>query len=100
MTNISQKKLYPWPERDPMIDVIERKDTVTVVVVLPRIIEEDVWFSFRDGYLTVEVSKYGEVFRKRSRVNIGGDLIKVKKSSVRNSVLEVVFEKIPPMLKR
>lgn len=92
MTGISQKRLYPCPERDPLIEITHRRLSVTLVVALPRIMEEDVWFRFKNGVLSVEISKYGKVFKKQSRVNLNADQVRLKNSSVHNSVLEMAFE--------
>lgn len=94
MTNMSQKKLYPWPERDPLVDVIECGATVRVIVALPRIMAEDVWFSVRDGSITVEISKYGQIFRKEVPCRVRSESLVAIRSSLLNSVLEVVFKKI------
>ncbi len=95
MTNISQRKLYPWPERDPLIDVIERGRTVRVIVVLPRITAEDVWFTVKNGVMVVEISKYGQIFRKESPCKSKGCHLVLIRSAVHNSVLEAVFNKVP-----
>lgn len=92
MTDTSQHRLYPCPERDPLIEITHRRSYVTLVVALPRIMEEDVWFRFKNGILSVEISKYGRVFKKQSRVNLDADRVRLKNSAVHNSVLEMVFE--------
>lgn len=93
MTRIYEKKLYPKPERDPIIDVIEQRDAVRVVVALPGIREEDVRLDTREGFLVVEVTKYGQAFRKAASLRPSKRRLAEKSYTLRNSVLEIVLEK-------
>jgi len=92
---IQEKKLYRNHERhDPLIDVIENKDQIRVIVTLPGIKSEDVWFDIKHGILTVEIIKYGQVLKKQISCNTKPGQVSIKSSTVNNSVLELVFDKL------
>ncbi len=94
-TDVTKTKLYPRHERnDPLIDVIDTGNQIRVIATLPGIRTEDVWFDIKNGILTIEISKYGQVLRKDIPCNISSEQISIKSSTVKNSVLEVVFNKV------
>ncbi|MDE1862325.1 MAG: hypothetical protein KGI33_05365 [Thaumarchaeota archaeon] len=90
-----EKKICPWPERDPLIDVIEEGEEVRVIVAMPGITREDVFLDSRNRMMIVEVAADGQIFRKAvSYVRDRGHL-EVKSSRLNNSVLELVLGKGP-----
>ncbi len=92
---IQEKNLYRNHERnDPLIDVIENKDQIRVIVTFPGIKNEDVWFDIKHGILTVEIIKYGQVLKKQIQCNTKPGQVFIKSSTVNNSVLELVFDKV------
>ena len=92
---VQEKKLYRNHERnDPLIDVIENKDQIRVIVTLPGIKNEDVWFDIKHGILTVEIIKYGQVLKKEIQCSTNPGQVSIKSSTVNNSVLELVFDKV------
>ena len=92
---VQEKKLYRNHERnDPVVDVIENKDQIRVIVMLPGIKNEDVWFDIKHGILTVEIIKYGQVLKKEIQCNAKPGQVSIKSSTVNNSVLELVFDKV------
>ena len=93
MTRMSERKIYPWPERDPLIDVIETKDTVRVIVATPGIKNEDLWLNVKEGLLIVEITKCGQVYRKVTPCGLKDGVPIAKNTTIHNSVLELVFEK-------
>lgn len=94
-TDVTKAKLYPRHERnDPLIDVIDTGNQIRVIATLPGIRTEDVWFDIKNGILTIEISKYGQVLRKDIPCNISSEQISIKSSTVKNSVLEIIFDKV------
>ncbi len=88
-------KLYPKHERnDPLIDVIETGNEIRVIATLPGIRTEDVWVNVKNGILTIEVMKYGQILKKEIPCNVSSEQISIKSSTVNNSVLEIVFDKV------
>jgi HSP20 family molecular chaperone IbpA len=91
---VQEKKLYRNHERnDPVVDVIENKDQIRIIVMLPGIKNEDVWFDIKQGILTVEIIKYGQILKKEIQCNTKPGQVFIKSSTVNNSVLELVFDK-------
>lgn len=91
MIRIPVRRLYPWAEKDPLIDVIENKGVVRVIVVLPSIRREDLWLDVKDGILVVEVTKYGKVYRKETPCNIIKNHVFVRSVIIHNAVLEAIL---------
>lgn len=92
---VQEKKLYRNHERnEPLIDVIENKDQIRVIVTLPGIKNEDVWFDIKHGILTVEIIKYGQVLKKEIQCNTKPGQVLIKSATVNNSVLELIFDKV------
>lgn len=91
---VPEEKQYPPQERnEPLIDIIENKDTIRVIATLPGIRKEDVWFHVEKDVLVVEVTKYGRVYKKEIPCNAKADQISTRSSTLNNSVLEIVFDK-------
>ena len=92
---VQEKKLYLYHERnDPVIDVIETGEQICMIVTLTGIKNEDVWFDIKHGILTVEIIKYGQVLKKEIKCNAQPGQISIKSSTVNNSVLEIIFDKV------
>ncbi|GEM_PF-2471199 len=94
-SEVPKTKVYPRRERnDPLIDVIDTGSQIRIITTLPGIRSEDVWFDIENGILTIEISKYGQVLRKEIPCNISSEQISIKSSTVKNSVLEIIFDKV------
>ena len=95
LSNDLQDKLYLYREgKDPLIDVIETADQIRVIATLPGIKNEDVWFDVRNGILTVEIIRYGQILKKEIQCKTKPEQVLIKSSRVNNSVLELVFDKV------
>lgn len=94
--HVTQEKLYKSNEvKDPLVDVIEIKDQIRVIVTLPGIKSENVWFDVRPGgILTIEIMASGQILKKEIQCKAKPEQISIKSSKVNNSVLELVFDKI------
>jgi HSP20 family protein len=91
----SEKKPYTAQEKkEPLIEVIENKNTIRVIAILPGIRKEDVMLDVKRDVLTVEINKYGKVYKKEIPCNAKADQISIKSSTLNNSVLEIVFDKV------
>lgn len=77
---------------EPLIDVIEDKNTIRVVAVLPGIRKENVHYAVRDNFLEIEILAK-KLYRKNIPCSVRPEQISVKSSTVNNSVLEIVFSK-------
>ncbi|MGE5599888.1 MAG: hypothetical protein ACM3UQ_00060 [Clostridiales bacterium] len=90
-----REKLYQNNEnREPLVDVIETSDKIRIIATLPGIRAEDVWYETSNGVLTVEITKYGQVIKKEIKCSSKPGQILLKSSTVNNSVLELVFDKV------
>lgn len=77
---------------EPLIDVIEDKDTIRVIAALPGIRKDDVHYTVRENFLEIEI--FAErVYKKKIPCSVRPDQISVKSTTVNNSVLELVFSK-------
>lgn len=95
LSNNLQEKLCQYHEgKDPLIDVIETTDQIRVIATLPGIKNEDVWFDVRNGVLTVEIIRYGQILKKEIQCKTKPEQVLIKSSKVNNSVLELVFDKV------
>lgn len=85
-------KQYGKEPAEPLVDVIDGKDTIRVIALLPGIRSEDVRYSIGDGYLELEISN-GATYRRRILCSARPEEVSVKSATVNNSVLEIVFSK-------
>src|SRR5574337_550735 len=83
---------YRSEAAEPLVDVIESKESICVIAVFPGIKKEDVHYSIKDDHLELEIFK-GRMYRKSIPCSIKPDEISVKSTTINNSVLEIVFSK-------
>lgn len=83
---------YGREASDPLVDVIEGRDTIRVIALLPGIKSEDVRYSIGDGYLDLEIFN-GTAYRKRIPCSARPEEVHVKSTTLNNSVLEIIFSK-------
>ena len=88
-----EKPYHKYERKDPLIDVIENGDKIRIIASLPGIRKEDVWYEMRKNMLVIEISKYGNLYRKEILCDAKVDQILVKSFTLNNSVLEIVFGK-------
>jgi len=84
---------YKSEDAVPLIDVIETKDEIRVIVILPNIRKDDVWADLKNNMLEVVVNKNGQVHRKEIPCDAKTENFFIKSTNLNNSVLEIVFAK-------
>lgn len=77
---------------EPLIDVIEDKNTIRVIAVLPGIRKEDVHYWIKENFLEIEIFSE-HIYRKKIPCDIKPEQVSVKSTTVTNSVLQIVFTK-------
>ena len=75
---------------EPLIDVIEEKDTMRVIALLPGIKKEDIRYRVMGEALELEIFK-DCTYRNEIPFNARPEQVVIKSATVNNSVLEVVF---------
>jgi len=94
-TNEEASRLYPEPApRAPLIDVIDEKDGLRVIVLLPGIRSKDVKVGVRDRLLRIEITKGGTTYSREIPCKLAPSDIKVKSVVEKNSVVEILFSKV------
>lgn len=88
-----EKPYHRYERKDPLIDVIEDGNKIRVIASLPGIRKEDVRHEMGKNMLVIEISKYGNLYRKEILCDAKVDQILVKSFTLNNSVLEIVFDK-------
>jgi HSP20 family molecular chaperone IbpA len=78
----------------PLIDVIDEKDALRVIVLLPGIGSKDVKVGVRDGLLRIEITKGGATYSREIPCKLAPSDIRVKSVVERNSVVEILFSKV------
>lgn len=77
---------------EPLIDVIEGKDTIRLIAALPGIRKEDVRYTVMKDFLEIEI--FADcVYRKRIPCTVRPEQVSVKSTTLNNSVLEIIFSK-------
>ncbi|HKC78462.1 MAG TPA: hypothetical protein VKB83_00020 [Nitrosopumilaceae archaeon] len=92
-TQKAKPQYYKSEDAVPLIDVIETKDEIRVIVILPNIRKDDVWADVKNSMLEVVVNKNGQVHRKEIPCDAKTEKIFIKSTNINNSVLEIVFAK-------
>lgn len=78
---------------EPLVDIIEYKNYVKIIAIVPGIKKEDIETNIRQGFIDIKIRKGQELFSKRIACNAKPDQIAIKSINYNNSVLEVVFSK-------
>ena len=93
--NVKQRIKGEGEEREPLVDVIEETDKVTVIVELPGVTREDIQLNATDESLAVRVNTAERKYQKTIKLPV-----EVKpetaKASYKNGVLEVKIERKTP----
>ena len=88
-------RVYPkQAAQGPLIDVIDEKDGLRVIVLLPGIRSKDVKVGVRDRLLRIEITKGGNTYSREIPCKLAPSDIKVKSVVENNSVVEILFSKI------
>jgi len=94
-TNREAPKVNPEPAvRGPLIDVIDERDGLRVIVLLPGIRSKDVKVGLRDRLLRIEITKGGTTYSREIPCKLAPSDIKVKSVVEKNSVVEILFSKV------
>lgn len=81
-------------EREPLADVITSSKEVKVVVELPGVEKKDIKINARDGSVEISAEAPGRKYHRE--VEVPHDLdVSSAKSTYKNGILEVVFQKRP-----
>lgn len=88
--NVQQGKVKN--EREPLVDVVDGKKDVRVVVELPGVEKKDIHMNAENGVLHIDVNDVERAFSKSVKLP-EGTLEKSAKASYKNGILEVVFSK-------
>lgn len=93
--NVKQKFKGAGEEREPLVDVIEEKEKVSVIAEVPGVDKQDIKLKATENTLSIKVG--GEERKYSKLVNLP---CKVKpdsaKASYKNGVLEVTLERLEP----
>jgi len=82
-------------EREPLVDVIEEKDVLRIVVELPGVEKEEIRLDASPQQLRVEVADPRHRFSKAVGLPVRVDE-KSAKATYKNGILEVVFKRAEP----
>lgn len=88
--NVQQGKVKN--EREPLVDVVDGKSDVRVIVELPGVEKKDIHMDAEKGVLRIHVDDEARAFSKNITLP-EGTLEKSAKASYKNGILEVVFPK-------
>jgi hypothetical protein len=80
--------------RAPLIDVIDERDNLRVIVLLPGIRSKDVKVRVRDRLLRIEITKGGTTYSREIPCKLAPSDIRVKSVVEKNSVVEILFSKV------
>jgi len=91
-SSFTPPKIDPGTEREPIVDIIEEEEVVSIIVELPGVEEKDITWNIKGDTLTIRTSTPDKKYCKE--ITLPG-LVKVEraKSTFRNSILEIVFQK-------
>ena len=82
-------------EREPLVDVINRKDEITVIAEVPGVEKEDVQLKIKDRSLHIHVDSGGRKYDKL--VRLPADVKSMESvANYKNGVLEVKLKKVKP----
>ena len=94
-TNREAPRVYPQQaEQGPLIDVIDEKDGLRVIVLLPGIRSDDVKVGVSGRLLRIEITKGGTTYSREIPCKLAPSDIRVKSVVEKNSVVEILFSKV------
>jgi len=94
-TNREAPRAYPeQAEQAPLIDVIDEKDGLRVIVLLPGIRSDDVKVGVSGRLLRIEITKGGTTYSREIPCKLAPSDIKIKSVVEKNSVVEILFSKV------
>jgi len=82
-------------EREPLVDVIEEKNHVKVIVELPGVSKEDIDIKCAEEKLDIKVDTPGRRYQKSIELPCKVKALSAK-ANYKNGVLEVIFDRIEP----
>jgi HSP20 family protein len=80
-------------EREPLVDVIEGKDTLTVIAEVPGVSRDDIKLTGEENKLEISVDTPSRKYHKAIRLPCDVKPMSTK-ASYKNGVLEVVLERM------
>jgi len=80
-------------EREPLMDIIEGKDTVTVIAEVPGVSKDDIKLTGGEDHLEIIVDTPSRKYHKRVDLPCGVKLMTAN-ANYKNGVLEVVIERV------
>lgn len=89
----TQKVRYSKQQNSNLIDVIEYDDSIIVIVMLPGIKKENVKFTVRNGVIDLKIYKESQWIQRIIPCKVQPKDVIIQSSSVKNSVLEIIFQK-------
>lgn len=81
----------PSAEREPMIDVMQTKEGLKVLVLLPGVEKEDIKVIARERLLVFEINSRGRSYRKEIPCDLPPSNVTIKSMVQNNSVVEITF---------
>lgn len=94
--------LAPRPslEREPMIDVMQTKEGLKVLVLLPGVEKEDIKVFSRHRLLVFEINTRGRFYRKEIPCDLQPSNVSIKSIVENNSVVEITFARKRQVVRR
>jgi len=94
-TNREAPRVYTkQAAQGPLIDVIDEKDGLRVIVLLPGIRSKDIKVGVSGRLLRIEITKGGTTYSREIPCKLAPSDIKVKSVVEKNSVVEILFSKV------
>jgi len=96
-STINREAPRAYPEQAaqaPLVDVIDEKDGLRVIVLLPGIRSKDVKVGVRNRLLRIEIMKGGTTYSREIPCKLAPSDIKIKSVVEKNSVVEILFSKV------
>src|SRR2546428_14070121 len=96
-STINREAPRAYPEQAaqaPLVDVIDEKDGLRVIGLVPGIRAKDVKVGVSDGLLRIEITKGGTTYSREIPCKLAPSEIKIKPVVEKNSVVEILFSKV------
>lgn len=78
--------------REPLVDVVDGKETISVTAEMPGITKEDIELKFEDATLTIKVDNENRKYYKEIPLSADVDAKSVK-ATYNNGILDIEFKK-------